>query len=109
MPLSLGPMRQLRICSLLVTVFLIGTSFATALPENTGSAAGGTIAGKFLLKDGSPLSGGQVIFFNAAAGPPASAEKYQRVPDRIVALDSDGTFKIELQPGKYYISAIRRR
>jgi hypothetical protein len=69
----------------------------------------GTISGKIMIKDGGPLSGGQVIFFNAASGPPPEQERYDRTPDFVRNIDDDGKFSADIPEGKYYIGAVKRR
>lgn len=68
----------------------------------------GTIKGKLALKDGTPLAGGLVFFFNQASGPPPFPEKYWRVPDEIAELNAEGGFSTELLSGIYYLGAIKR-
>ncbi len=68
----------------------------------------GLITGKLMIKDGGPMSDGKVFFFNAESGPPPSPERYWRVPDQIVDMDSEGRFSVELPEGKYYLGAIKR-
>ncbi|MSM39657.1 MAG: carboxypeptidase regulatory-like domain-containing protein [Geobacter sp.] len=68
----------------------------------------GTLTGKLAQKNGAPLSGGLVFFFNQVSGPPPSPEEYWRVPDEIADLDNDGRFSAELLEGTYFVGAIQR-
>jgi len=74
----------------------------------TNTLKTGTLSGQILTTGGTPLAGGMVHFFNDAAGPPPSQDKYWRVPDFMQALDSDGRFTVVLPEGNYYLGAIKR-
>lgn len=71
-------------------------------------AAAGTVTGRILLQDGTPLTGGMVIVFNKASGPPPAPARYFRPPDLMADLHEDGGFRLNLPPGEYYIGGIRR-
>ncbi len=68
----------------------------------------GVVTGKLITKDGKPMSGGKVFFFNAETGPPPSPERYWRVPDEISDMDSEGRFSVVLVAGRYFMGAIKR-
>lgn len=68
----------------------------------------GTIAGKWITKDNGPMTGGQVLLFNKAGGPPPSSDKFLRVPDATTTIDSDGKFSVQLTAGSYYL-VMRKR
>lgn len=79
------------------------------MPVAEGVPAPGTVKGSIQAADGTPLSGGNVYFFNEATGPSPDPQKYWRVADRVALLDDRGGFSVELPPGKYYIGAIQRK
>lgn len=85
--------------------FLVALMGTGASAQEAGK---GRIVGKLMIKDGGPMAGGSVFFFNDATGPPPSQEKYWRVPDNIAPIDAEGRFSVELSPGKYYFGAIKR-
>lgn len=68
----------------------------------------GTVTGRVLVKGGTPLSWGEIMLYDAAAGPPPMPEKYDRIPDIIRIIDADGMFKVDMPPGRYYLGAIKR-
>lgn len=65
----------------------------------------GTITGQIMIKGGGPMAGGMVFIFNDASGPPPSRDRYWRVPDNVVTMDSEGRFSADLPEGKYYLGA----
>ncbi len=86
--------------------FIIMFSYVITLSaEETGK---GWISGQLKTKNGDPMSGGMVVFFNDEKGPPPSPDRYTRVPDEIGEIDGEGKFRIELPAGKYYMGAIKR-
>lgn len=89
--------------SSIICVFLIISGIASGQVASKGK-----ITGKFILEDGTSLSGGLVFFFNDAAGPPPSRDRYWRVSDYSAPLDNEGRFSLELPAGKYYLGAIKR-
>lgn len=89
--------------------FLTACFFLIAAVVASGQVADkGKIAGKLMIEDGRPMSGGSVFFFNDATGPPPSQEKYWRVPDAVAPIGDGGRFSIELPPGKYYLGAMKK-
>lgn len=70
----------------------------------------GTVTGRITVKDkeGVGLAWGQIMFYDILSGPPPVPEKYERTPDISRSLDADGTFKVEIPEGNYYIGAIKR-
>lgn len=68
----------------------------------------GTITGQFVIKGDGPMSGGQVLFYNASTGPPPSPDKYARISDISKDIGPDGGFRAELPTGKYYMGALKR-
>jgi hypothetical protein len=79
------------------------------LAINTAGADTGTVTGRLLLADGKPLADGQVFFF-AVESPLEKPVigKFWRVPDAVEHVDGTGRFTIQLDPGSYYIGAIKR-
>lgn len=88
--------------------FLAAFFFLIALGASAQEIGKGKIAGKLMLEDGSPMSGGSVFFFNDATGPRPSEERYWRVPDAVAPIGDGGRFSMELLPGKYYLGAMKR-
>jgi hypothetical protein len=68
----------------------------------------GWIEGQILLKNGTPMSQGMVVFFKANEGPVPDAHKYLRIPDSVADLDEEGKFRVVLPMGKYFMGAIKR-
>jgi hypothetical protein len=68
----------------------------------------GIVAGLIVTPEGVPVSLAQVLFFNAASGPPPSHQHFWRVPDHITKTDEAGKFFTELPEGKYFVTAIKR-
>ncbi|CAG0976075.1 hypothetical protein GEOBC_01544 [Geobacteraceae bacterium] len=68
----------------------------------------GTLTGRLLMKGGKPMAGGTVFLFAAEAGPPPAPERYWRVPDEVMTLDSAGRFTMELVPGSYHVGGVKR-
>ncbi len=93
--------------SLFIAFFLVAHATGTEQEKKTETKTG-SITGTVMIKDAGPLTGGQVMIYDAAAGPPPAPFKYERTPDLAKDIDADGTFRIELPPGTYYISAIKR-
>ena len=87
--------------------YIFGVS-AAATPKTKPAGGKGTIAGRVVLKDGGPMAGGQVIFFNAKTGPVPEITKYERTPDTVRDLDEEGRFSVDLPPGRYYLGAVKR-
>lgn len=69
----------------------------------------GTLKGFIYSVGGTPLTGGDVYFFNEVTGPPPAPEKYWRVPDMLGEVDEKGGFSVDLPPGRYYLGAIQRK
>lgn len=93
---------------------ILGTIFLALLlcaVAGTGSAdqnKPGTISGRVLLKDGSPMANAQIFVFDESSGAPPSFDRYWRVPDEVVQADREGRFRVVLADGRYYLGAIRR-
>jgi len=70
--------------------------------------AHGTITGSWIVKNKGPMTGGQVLLFNKAGGPPPSSDKFLRIPDIGTTIDSDGRFFARVAAGSYYL-VMRKR
>jgi hypothetical protein len=97
------------IFSLLSVAFIPNSVFGGAKEQAAATNKKGVITGKIMIKDGGPLSGGQVLFYNASSGPPPLMEEYTRTPDIVRHISDDGSFNVELSPGNYYLRAVRRQ
>lgn len=84
---------------------LVVVSFHNA---DAQEAMTGQISGKLMIKDGGPMSGGMVYFFNAETGQGPNPDKYWKVPDNIAEINDKGEFSVELHEGKYYMGGIKR-
>ena len=92
----------------LIIFFLFSISLAADERLPAADKETGVITGTVMIKDAGPLTGGQVMIYDAASGPPPAPFKYERTPDLAKDLDADGKFRVDLPPGKYYVSAIKR-
>ena len=68
----------------------------------------GTISGKWITKEHGPMTNGQVLLFNADKGPAPASNRFLRLPDAGVKIDSAGAFSTNLPPGQYYL-VMRKR
>lgn len=101
--------RVLLLFFLVFAVFsLCGIAYAGSPSKAKKDSKTGAIAGKIMIKGGGAMAGGQVMFYDAAAGPPPSPDKYERIPDISRNIDTDGSFIVELPDGKYYMGAVKR-
>jgi hypothetical protein len=87
-------------------VILICCTVITSFADN---GKPGSISGRLILKDGSPMAYAQVFIFNESSGAPPSFDKYWRVPDEVIQADGEGRFRAVLANGKYYLGAIKRK
>ena len=81
--------------------------FLSTLVLYTDEAETCQVSGVMMMKDGSPVADGTVLFFSEAAGPPPRENRYMRTPENIAATDSRGEFSVELPEGKYYIGGMK--
>jgi hypothetical protein len=95
----------LSLAVLIIGSVLCGSSFAKEVSE----IQTGTVSGRLVIKGSEPMKHATVYFFNEAAGPPPSAEKYWRVPTIALSADENGRFHAELPKGTYYMGAIQKR
>lgn len=79
----------------------------SAVPAVAGEGSG-TITGKWITKAHGPMSGGQVLLFNAAVGPAPAGNRFLRIPDAGAAIDEQGKFTLEVPAGSYYL-VMRKR
>ncbi|MRR34781.1 carboxypeptidase regulatory-like domain-containing protein, partial [bacterium] len=84
-------------------LFLIFSAVSGFAEEGSG-----TITGKWITKEYGPMTGGQVLLFNKAKGPPPASHKYLRLPDQGTAIDQEGAFSVQLPAGRYYL-VMRKR
>lgn len=81
------------------------------LPAGSSGAAKyrpGTICGHLMMSPGVPMGDAMLFVYNLASGPVPSHYKYWRVPNLAEAVEVDGRFCVELQPGEYCIAAVKR-
>lgn len=93
-----------KICS----IMLSGLLCLTVIMASAAEIKTGSITGRVMIKDGLPMADGVVYIFDDISGPPPAFDKYWRVPDEIIKLDSAGKFVANLIDGRYYIGAIKR-
>jgi len=89
-------------------VLLIALIIVSVCPVSAGDSRTGRISGKIMMKDGGPLTGGIVNFYNEKSGSPPAPDRYWRVPDLIADIDEDGGFNADLEEGSYYIGALQQ-
>lgn len=104
---------RLKLVRLIFAVFIVnfiyGNVPAAETPQDEPQEIKkGTVTGRILLKDGTPLSWGQIMFFDYLTGPPPVPSKYERTPDISKTMDAEGRFKVEVPEGRYYIGAVKR-
>ncbi|RJR19584.1 MAG: carboxypeptidase regulatory-like domain-containing protein [Nitrospiraceae bacterium] len=103
---------RLKLIRLILAVFIIiicGNAHANETAQDAPEEVKkGTVTGRILLKDGTPLSWGQVMFYDYLSGPPPVPSRYERTPDISKTMDAEGRFKIEVPEGRYYIGAVKR-
>lgn len=77
-----------------------------AVVKDSGAA---TVTGRMLMQDGTPLSGGFAVAFDLQNSLPPDPARYLQPPASIAEIDEDGSFTLDLAPGRYAIAAIKRR
>ncbi|WP_236685630.1 carboxypeptidase-like regulatory domain-containing protein [Geobacter pickeringii] len=82
--------------------------FLGSVPFGFAGEGTGIITGKWITNQYGPMTGGQVLLFDAAKGPAPASKKYLRLPDAGTAIDNDGKFSAEVPAGRYYL-VMRRR
>lgn len=96
-------MMTFRLLLAVILGLLVGGISAAAEPVQTG-----TVSGRFLGDGKSPLASGSVVLFRRGSGPPPAPDRYWLVPDYVEPLDDDGRFTVAVEPGTYYLAAIKR-
>ena len=95
-------MKRQSISLVLVAIFLLLLTVPADVMSGTG-----TVTGRMLMMDGTPMAGGMALFFDARHGPPLAPEKEFMPPDIAMPLDSDGRFMASLPAGKYHVGAVQ--
>ncbi len=98
----------LSVLTLLIMLSPLSLAYSENEPEAKQEIQKGTVTGKIMAGDTIPLSFGQVMFYDVAAGPPPLPNKYERIPDISKTIDAKGNFTVELPEGRYYVGAIKR-
>jgi hypothetical protein len=88
---------------LIALIFVVMNQYAFA--EN----GKGFITGRALLPSGKPMKHALVLCYLKQNGPAPLPERYWRVPDAAVPVDSNGKFSVELIEGEYYVGVIGRK
>ncbi|MEI7816563.1 MAG: hypothetical protein WCI45_05135 [Desulfuromonadales bacterium] len=90
--------------------YMVIALLLTAMSVNVYADAEGKgfVSGRALLASGKPMQNAVALFYIRQQGPAPLPDRYWRVPEAIVPIDSDGTFTAELQEGDYYVGAIGR-
>lgn len=96
-------MKRVVFISVVLFAFLFTLGSLFAQEQNTCR-----VTGILMSKEGGPMAGGLIHFFNVETGPIPNPDKYWRVPDQIADINEKGEFTIELPAGKYYLGAIKR-
>lgn len=86
--------------NIILALFLL---FFTATFSYAAQPKLGIITGTWITTAHGPMTGGQVLLFNAAKGPAPDSSKFLRLPDAGVQIDEKGAFTAELPPGSYYL------
>jgi hypothetical protein len=69
----------------------------------------GVIKGRALMSSGKPMQYGLVLCYLKQNGPAPLPERYWRVPDAVIPVESTGKFSVELIEGQYYVGVIGRK
>ncbi|MCL7489192.1 MAG: hypothetical protein M8357_13575 [Desulfobulbaceae bacterium] len=77
-----------------------------AAVQDSGAA---TVTGRMLMQDGTPLSGGFALAFDLQNTLPPDPARYLQPPASIADIGEDGSFTLDLSPGRYAIAAVKRR
>ncbi len=103
---------RLKLIQLILAVLIICMSGLATAVETVQDAPPevkkGTATGRIMVKDGTPLAWGQIMFYDYSSGPSPVPSKYERTPDVSKTVDAEGRFKVEIPEGRYYIGAIKR-
>lgn len=66
-------------------------------------AGNGTLSGKVMIKENTPMANGMLLLYNPHLGPPPHPYKYWRIPDMIISVGQNGSFSVDLAEGSYYM------
>lgn len=78
-------------------------SVSVVFAGEPSQAVNGTLSGKVMIKENTPMANGMVLLYNPLLGPPPHPYKYWRIPDMIVSTGQDGSFSLDLPEGTYYL------
>jgi len=96
---------RILINALLIILLSVTAGFAdqdqTAPPEK------GILKGK-VFQNGKPMPRAIISLFSVAGGTPPDHGSTRRVPEGLIYVNEDGSFLVELFPGKYYLGAVSR-
>ncbi len=102
-------LKQTVLCLLAVIGILALPVIGLSADRGTGKGQKkGVIKGRIMIADGGPLAGGQVLFFNADAGPAPAPEQFDRTPDYVRDINDEGWFTAEIPAGRYYLGATKK-
>lgn len=91
----------MRFCRVL-SIFLI-ISVSVVFAGEQSQAGNGTLSGKVMIKENTPMANGMLLLYNPHLGPPPHPYKYWRIPDMIISTDQNGGFSVDLAEGTYYM------
>jgi len=69
---------------------------------------GELVSGRIMVDGREPLAGGRVSFFAEKIGPPSNYGNLRRIPEVVSFVNEDGTFSLQVPPGRYYMGAMSR-
>jgi len=68
-----------------------------------------SLTGRIVLADGKPLPGGLLYLYNLKRGPLPSQDRYWRIPNQVLEINTEGRFNSAQVPaGEYCVGAIKR-
>lgn len=79
-----------------------------AAAQGKPASGQGTLAGQVFVEKDQAMTEGVVSFFNVDSGPAPDQGSVRRIPDKVVRVESNGRFTVDLTPGSYYIGALLR-
>jgi len=85
-----------------LSIFLM-VSVSVAFAGEPSQGGAGTLSGKVMIKENTPMANGMVLLYNPHLGPPPHPYKYWRIPDMIISTDQNGSFSVDLAEGNYYM------
>lgn len=90
----------------LLIALLIATLAVPGQSQNTSSVKG-ILKGK-VFQNNKPMPRAIIALFSVAGGNPPDQGSTRRVPDGLIKVEEDGSFMVELVPGKFYLGAVSR-